>query len=70
MINCIVNDKEMAEDFGMKSRYKGYAEGVNRLQTGKKQGRRSTPGSVLQKLKELKNQEFRMTVPIGDADGK
>lgn len=54
----------------MKSRYKGYAEGVNRLQTGKKQGRRSTPGSVLEKLKELKNQEFRMTVPIGDADGK
>ena len=54
----------------MKSRYKGYAEGVNRLQMGKKLDRRSTPGSVLQKLKELRNQEFRMTVPMGDADGK
>ena len=61
---------ERRKTMAMKSRYKGYAEGVNRLQTGKKQGRRSTRGSVLQKLKELKNQEFRMTVPIGDADGK
>ena len=56
----------------MKSRYKKYTEGINRLQAGKKakQRKKSTPGSILQKLKELKNQEFRMTVQIGDADGK
>ena len=56
----------------MKSRYKRYAEGINRLQAGgkAKQRKKSTPGSILQKLKELKNQEFSMTVPIGAADGK
>jgi hypothetical protein len=56
----------------MKSRYKRYAEGINRLQAGEKtkQRKKSTPGSILQKLKELKNQEFSMTVPIGAADGK
>ena len=56
----------------MKSRYKRYEEGINRLQAGEKtkQRKKSTPGSILQKLKELKNQEFSMTVPIGAADGK
>ena len=55
----------------MKSRYKRYAEGINRLQAGEKtKQRKSTSGSILQKLEELKNQEFSMTVPIGAADGK
>ena len=55
----------------MKSRYKGYAEGIQRLRAGKEEQRKiSTPGSILQKIKELKNQEFSMTIPIGDTNGK
>ena len=55
----------------MKSRYKGYAEGIQRLRAGKtEQRKKSTQGSILQKIKELKNQEFSMTVPIGDTNGK
>lgn len=55
----------------MKSRYKDYAESIKKMQEIKAvKERKSTPGSILQKLKQLKSQEFSMTVPIGDANGK
>ncbi|HOO80678.1 MAG: hypothetical protein PHX08_03800 [Lachnospiraceae bacterium] len=53
-----------------KSRYTEYAKGYQKLRKGQKRENRSTTKSVLQKLKDLKNQEFSMTVPIGDANGE
>ena len=53
-----------------KSRYLEYTKGYQKLKKGHKRENRSTTKSVLQKLKDLKNQEFSMTVPIGDADGQ
>ena len=53
-----------------KSRYLEYTKGYQKLRRGQKRENRSTTKSVLQKLKDLKNQEFSMTVPIGDANGQ
>ena len=53
-----------------KSRYLEYTKVYQKLKKGQKRENRSTTKSVLQKLKDLKNQEFSMTVPIGDADGQ
>ena len=48
-----------------KSRYKSYYEAV----LGQKQKTvRSTKASVLDRLKELKNQELVMHVPIGEGN--
>ncbi len=54
-----------------KTRYTKYVEGMQAIHKGRKiAGKVSTRESVLQKLKILKGQEFVMTVPIGEADGK
>ena len=53
-----------------KSRYLEYTKGYQKLKKGHKRENRSTTKSVLQKLKDLKNQEFSMTVTIGDANGQ
>ena len=49
-----------------KSRYQEYARGVQRKK--KKKKRTSTKESVLSKLKELRGNEFTMTIPV--AEGK
>lgn len=54
-----------------KTRYRLYAEGFQKLKNSQqKQIEKSTSKSLLQKLKELKGQEFRMTIPIGGTDGE
>ena len=54
-----------------KTRYTKYVEGMQAIQKERKiQGKVSTGESVLKKLKKLKGQEFVVTVPIGEADGK
>ncbi|MDF2854632.1 MAG: hypothetical protein K0Q87_483 [Neobacillus sp.] len=54
-----------------KTRYRQYAEGLQKLKNSQqKQAEKPTGKSLLQKLKELKGQEFRMTVPIGGTDGE
>lgn len=49
-----------------KSRYLGYARGVQRIRNRKKKA--STKESVLSRLKELRGKEFTMTIPV--AEGK
>ena len=49
-----------------KSRYVDYYKAA----LGKKNPKRSTKSSLLGKLKELKNQEFVMNVPVGEKDGQ
>ncbi|ETP71486.1 hypothetical protein UYO_2558 [Lachnospiraceae bacterium JC7] len=46
-----------------KSRYMAYAEGLSK--NSKKKEERSTPKSILKKLKELKEQNVVITVPAG-----
>lgn len=53
-----------------KSRYMEYTKGYQKIRKGQKRENRSTTKSVLQKLKDLKNEEFSMNVPIGDANGQ
>ena len=48
-----------------KTRYTDYYRGM--LKIGKKENR-STPKSILDRLKKMKNQEFIMNVPVGVAD--
>jgi len=48
-----------------KSRYAGYYRAVLNQ---KKKSARSTQKSILGKLKELKNQELVMNVPIGEGN--
>ncbi len=50
----------------MKSRYQMYMEGLNKIT--EKEEQRSTPQSILEKLKELKGNETVISVPVGDAD--
>lgn len=50
---------------GKKSRYAGYYKAA--LNQKKKQAL-STQKSILGRLKQLKNQEFVMNVPIGEED--
>lgn len=45
--------------------YADYYRGVLEL---KKVERCSTPKSILNRLKELRNQEFIVNVPVGEAD--
>ncbi len=53
-----------------KTRYIQYAEGLQKLKNNQqRQAEKSTGKSLLKKLKELKGQEFRMTIPIGGTDG-
>ena len=54
-----------------KARYAKYVERMQAIQKEQKiSGKVSTGESVLKKLKKLKGQEFIVTVPIGEADGK
>ena len=54
-----------------KTRYTKYVERMQAIQKEQKiSGKVSTGESVLKKLKKLKGQEFIVTVPIGEADGK
>ena len=54
-----------------KTRYTKYVEGVQAIHKEQQiPGKVSSEKSVLQKLKKLKGQEFVVTVPIGEADGK
>ena len=54
-----------------KARYAKYVERMQAIQKEQKiSGKVSTGESVLKKLKKLKGQEFVVTVPIGEADGK
>lgn len=50
-----------------KSRYFMYMQGMNGVV---KKEKNLTKKSLLGKLKELKNQEFHVQVPLGGADGK
>lgn len=50
---------------GKKSRYVGYYKATLNQ---KKKPARSTQKSILGKLKQLKNQEFIMNVPIGEGN--
>ena len=52
---------------GKKSRYTGYSKAVLNQ---KKEPVRSTQKSILGRLKQLKNQEFVMNVPIGEENGQ
>ena len=54
-----------------KTRYTKYVEGMQAIHKERQiPGKVSSEKSVLQKLKKLKGQEFIVTVPIGEADGK
>ena len=54
-----------------KTRYRQYAEGMQKMyRNQKRQSIKSTSKSVLKKLKQLKGQEFHMTIPIGGTDGE
>ena len=54
-----------------KTRYTKYVEGMQAIHIERQiTGKGSTGKSILQKLKKLKGQEFVVTVPIGEADGK
>lgn len=54
-----------------KTRCRQYAEGVQKIYKNQKgQATKSTSKSVLKKLKQLKGQEFHMTIPIGGTDGE
>ena len=54
-----------------KTRYTKYVEGMQAIHKERQiPGKVSSEKSVLQKLKKLKGQEFVVTVPIGEADGK
>lgn len=56
---------------GKKTRYRQYAEKIQKLKSNQQiKIEKSTSKSVLQKLKELKGQEFRMTIPIGGSNGE
>lgn len=48
-----------------KSRYAGYYNGL--MKKGKKQ-EKSTPASILNKLKAFKGEAFVMQVPVGTSD--
>ena len=52
---------------GKKSRYTGYYKAVLNQ---KKEPVHSTQKSILGRLKQLKNQEFVMNVPIGEENGQ
>ncbi len=54
---------ETEEIMATKSRYMAYAEGYKKNNERKEQ--RSSPESILQKLKELKGQNAVITVPAG-----
>ena len=49
-----------------KSRYIGYVQGMKKVRKNEKH---STPTSLLERMKSLKGQEFRLHVPIGGTDG-
>ena len=49
-----------------KSRYIGYMKGIQRIRNRKKKV--STKESVLSRLKELREKEFTLTIPV--AEGK
>lgn len=53
-----------------KSRYMEYEKSIQKIKKGQKLESRSSTKSVLKKLKDFKNQEFSMNVPIGDANGQ
>ena len=54
-----------------KSRYKAYLDGAIAIQEEQKRKKEiSSTKSVLGKLKKMKNREFIMKIPVGDADGK
>ena len=66
LFSC-TKSKEGEKPMARKSRYIDYAKGLQKLQAKEK---RSTPNSILAKLKQLKGQEFSMNVPIGGTDGE
>ena len=47
-----------------KSRYLGYMKGLQKIV--KRKEKVSTRESVLSRLKSLKNEEFYMTIPVGE----
>ena len=57
----------------MKSRYRKYEEGYQQIKETRLRCAsvcKSTPGSILQMLKDLKGQNAVISVPIGDGNGK
>ena len=67
LLPCMIGGNKMAK----KTRYRQYAEGVQKMYKNKnEQATKSTSKSVLKKLKQLKGQEFHMTIPIGGTDGE
>ena len=67
LLPCMIGGNIMAK----KTRYRQYAEGMQKMYKNKnEQSTKSTSKSVLKKLKQLKGQEFHMTIPIGGSDGE
>ena len=67
LLPCMIGGNEMAK----KTRYRQYAEGMQEMYKNKNgQSTKSTSKSVLKKLKQLKGQEFHITIPIGGTDGE
>ncbi len=51
---------------GRRSRYMSYVEGLKKLK--EESEKHSTPKSILEKLKSMKDQDAVITVPVGDED--
>ena len=59
LLPCMIGGNEMAK----KTRYRKYAEGMQKMYKNKNgRSTKSTSKSVLKKLKQLKGQEFHITV--------
>ena len=69
--SCLFMERTLI--MAMKSRYKKYEEGYQQIKKTRLKCSpvcKSTPGSILQMLKDLKGQNAVVSVPIGDGNGK
>ena len=69
--SCLFTERILI--MAMKSRYRKYEEGYQQIKKTRLRCAsvcKSTPGSILQMLKDLKGQNAVVSVPIGDGNGK
>ena len=69
--SCLFTERILI--MAMKSRYRKYEEGYQQIKETRLECShvcKSTPGSILQMLKDLKGQNAVVSVPIGDGNGK
>ena len=69
--SCLFTERTLI--MAMKSRYRKYEEGYQQIKETRHECShvcKSTPGSILQMLKDLKGQNAVVSVPIGDGNGK